>query len=1063
MIFSLFLFILVFFSVPVLNGPEKMTLVDEHREVDVTSSPREEQTTRDFSSRTEDVTNSDFVLRGSTTTTFPLRIENVTMTPLNPRLHDVVSINATIINETANLQSVMLHYQVNGSNWTNVSMLSLGNAVYTADIPPQPNGTVVNWFITATTTDNNTVSTEGIKNGGFETGTFGEWSSQYASVLNVLAHSGQYSARIGFVSFTTVSTGYIEQAVHVPTSMVKGLSFYMDYDDNKVVNVTIFYHDGTNSTHSVVAGYYWTRAYINGSEMNAGKTITAIRIEKPVVDGKYLFVDDVSLITLGSYVVNNGAAPVISNVTRSPINPSKTDTVNVSAIITDDYDEIDQVYLVYQVNGSGWIKNLMNNNSKSFYWSTIPVQGAGSVVEYYIEANDSDGNIANTLKFANGGFESGVLDPWYTYGGVLQDKTYMNEAKFVYSGQYGFKLSALTYNGTFYEAPAYLEQDVWIPVEEVSELSFYMKAIDKSYLVTVIYSDGSNSTFSFDPSSTWIKRTIKQSELLGGKIISTIRFETLQITDNPAAIDQIMLATYTVSDGFTPFIYDVTQSPTNPENNDTVIISATILEDNAVNSAMLFYRVNVNASWTTVPMSLLSGNNYFAQIPAQAVGTVVEYYINVTDVDGYSSRTPLYQYVVTDLTPPLILTLTRMPSLPTNIDDVTIAIQAYDTGTSIDQVTVSFQINEGAWQVVSATFNGTHYVAMIPAQSYGTNVTYFVIVRDTAGNEMYSSMDAYTVIDGIPPQILDVNFAPVNPTTHDTVTITAAIIDSESGIVSVNLSYQVNGGTWNIETMIEMNGTYIASIPSQSHGDVVSFYISARDLQGNVNMSSTFSYTVTDGRAPSIETIEQVPSDQITDADSVIIMASITDLESGIANVTLEHSINDTNNWISQVMAFNVTLGRYIGTIPAQPAGTTVYYRIIAFDQQGNSNTSMIMNYVVITTNPPTSTTTTTPPTTTTTTTPPTTNPPTSTTTTPPSTTSSDPVETTTTTSSDNSASTSSSSTSSNDQTSTTTSSNQNSLSPSAINTPGWEFYMILLVSTLFIVRRSRHRMKNTH
>ncbi len=838
-------------------GRELMPLIDNRNDMDeknaLTFSFEQDERKPDSA--------SSLTSNNATPTADAFRIASVTMSPKTPTLHDTVTINATIVNKTANLQAVMLHYQINGNNWTNASMTAVGNGVYTATIPPQPNGSTVNWYVSATTTDNKTVNTAGLKDGGFESGSLAYWEVQSAEILNVIPHSGQYAARIGVASFSTVSTGSVQQAIHIPTDMIKKLSFYINYDINKVVNVTIFYHDGSNSTHSVVAGYSWTQVSIDGNELSLGKTITAIRIEKPIVDYDYLFLDDVILETIGSYVVTNGAPPRISDVKHSPVVPSNGDVVNVTAIITDDYGSIDTVFLFYQVNGTGWTKLLMNGSNSGDYWATIPSQGTNSIVEYYIEANDTDGNVANTLQLVNGDFEDGTIDPWTRYGGSLQNKSFLNEAKFVYNGQYGFKLSELTYNGTFYEAPAWIQQNISIKVEDLSEISFYMKAIDKSYQVTVFYSDTTNSTFLFNPSSTWVKRTIPQADLLGGKMISAVRFETLETTDNPAAIDQIMLGTYTVSDGFTPVVLNVTRDPVNPGTNDVVTINATIFEDNALNSTTLFYRINGSA-WLTTPMTFVSGNLYSTQIPSQAMNSVVEYYINATDVDGYWSRTPTYQYVVQDLTAPIITAVEREPKLPKNVDNVSIIVTATDLESGIDLVTVSFQVESGNWQEILATFNGTHYVALIPKQSHAMNVTYFVIVRDLVGNEATSPLYSYVVLDGIPPQIMDITITPPNPSNYDEVTITTNVTDSDSGIANVTLEYATNDTNNWISQLMTYNTTqdlYSAVIPVQPDGTVVYYRIIARDWDGNVNTSTVQNYTVVASIPPTSTTTTTNP------------------------------------------------------------------------------------------------------------------------------------------------------------------------------------------------------------
>lgn len=58
--------------------------------------------------------------------------------------------------------------------------------------------------------------------------------------------------------------------------------------------------------------------------------------------------------------------------------------------------------------------------------------------------------------------------------------------------------------------------------------------------------------------------------------------------------------------------------------------------------ATLFYKVNTDAEWTSVPMTSSGGTTYDASIPAQPAGTVVAYYMALRDIFGQSSSiTPI--------------------------------------------------------------------------------------------------------------------------------------------------------------------------------------------------------------------------------------------------------------------------------------------------------------------------------------------------------------------------------------------------------------------------------------
>ena len=54
----------------------------------------------------------------------------------------------------------------------------------------------------------------------------------------------------------------------------------------------------------------------------------------------------------------------------------------------------------------------------------------------------------------------------------------------------------------------------------------------------------------------------------------------------------------------------------------------------ALDNAYCYYKVNNSNLWDSIPLSVVSGNDYSAQIPMQNSGTVVAYYLSLTDVYG---------------------------------------------------------------------------------------------------------------------------------------------------------------------------------------------------------------------------------------------------------------------------------------------------------------------------------------------------------------------------------------------------------------------------------------------
>jgi len=92
--------------------------------------------------------------------------------------------------------------------------------------------------------------------------------------------------------------------------------------------------------------------------------------------------------------------------------------------------------------------------------------------------------------------------------------------------------------------------------------------------------------------------------------------------------------------------------------------------------------------------------------------------------------------------------------------------------------------------------------------------------------------------------------------------------------------------------------------------------------------------------------------DSVMTNHNVTVSVNITDSESGVKNATLHCNINNSPTWTSIPMRYNSTSSLYHATIPRQPEGTWVKYKIIACDNAGNmaveDNAEQYYVYVVI-------------------------------------------------------------------------------------------------------------------
>ena len=199
-------------------------------------------------------------------------------------------------------------------------------------------------------------------------------------------------------------------------------------------------------------------------------------------------------------------------------------------------------------------------------------------------------------------------------------------------------------------------------------------------------------------------------------------------------------------------------------------------------------------------------------------------------------------------------------------------------------------------------------------------------------------------IDKKPPTIVSVLRFPETPNYHEPVTIIAQVIDEESGVESVILSYQVNSASWINVTMDLNDGLYVAEIPPQPYDTTVSYKVYAYDKADNLAISETYSYVVIDSYPPIISSIEHVPASPNYN-ETVTVFANVTEPPeaSGVKKVTLFYKTN--GDWQLTEMTLKANL--YTGIIPAFPYETVVRYKIRAFDNAGNWADSDVYSYPV--------------------------------------------------------------------------------------------------------------------
>jgi hypothetical protein len=132
---------------------------------------------------------------------------------------------------------------------------------------------------------------------------------------------------------------------------------------------------------------------------------------------------------------------------------------------------------------------------------------------------------------------------------------------------------------------------------------------------------------------------------------------------------------------------------------------------------------------------------------------------------------------------------------------------------------------------------------------------------------------------------------------------------------------------------IEAEGLISGSVGS--HYNYTAYDYSDR-IGARVNVTVQLSE---DNTGPFIHTPSRVPDSNVQPHQQVQVFVNVTDADSGVKNATLYYNLNDSQTWTPILMSYNYTSNACNATIPGQPYGTYVRFRIVAYDNMGNNAT----------------------------------------------------------------------------------------------------------------------------
>ncbi len=863
----------------------------------------------------------------------PPVISNVENNPANPTSSNVVSVSATITDSDGNITNAELHWGLSSGSLANtISMSVLSGDTYTSnsDIPAQTDGTTVYYEIQATddssdvtTSSENTYIVDDnpsvtILSEDFTICPASGWTVYSISGSNDWECASGYTQINAYWGDAAGNDWFISPSIDLNLYENEILTFssWTQWFDNSSTepNLSVKYSvnysgsgDPSSATWSDLSAslpaedsQIWTSSgEVNLSLISGSEVYIAFYYNSTSNNSEeceHWKIDDILIIGDAS---SSNIAPEISGISINPTSPTEEEDVTVSATIIDSDGTITSANIKWGTSTGNYPNTVsMTNTSGDTYSGVISAQAGGTTVYYIIEATD-------------------------------------DEPETTQSGENSFAFTAIPnelpeITNTSHSPTSPLETD---------DVTISATITDSDGTITSANIKWGTSTGNYPNTVSMTNSGDVYSGVISAQAGGTTVYYIIEATDDEPETTQSgeNSFSFNTTGNILPEISDVDFTPTDPESTESVGVSATITDsDGTITSANIKWGTSTGNYTNTVSMTN-SGDDYTGVIPAQADDTHVYFVIYTVDNDGGSAQSSENDYVVDDPNIlPEISDVDFIPTDPESTESVAVSATITDSDGTIASATIKWGTTSGNYNNnVTMSADNDVYSGMIPALSDGTHVYFVIYTVDNDGGSAQSSENDYVIDDpNILPEITDVGFTPTDPESTESVTVSATITDSDGTITTANIKWGTSTGNYtNTVSMTNSGDDYSGVISAQADGTEVFFVIEAEDNEVGITLSSELNYTVEDpeNQAPVISDVILDPSSP-TEDDNLVVSCIADDTDGAIESVVLKWK-RGTGDYTDVIMNFSG--GRYYGQIPKQSVGETIYFSIIAEDNEG--------------------------------------------------------------------------------------------------------------------------------
>ncbi len=367
---------------------------------------------------------------------------------------------------------------------------------------------------------------------------------------------------------------------------------------------------------------------------------------------------------------------------------------------------------------------------------------------------------------------------------------------------------------------------------------------------------------------------------------------------------------YTVGKSLT--ISSIATSPTEPNETNSVVVSANVLSATSLNSVKLFWGLTSTPT-TEVAMSTSGGNVYTATIPAQAVGVKVFYYISAANTTATETSTTTSYTVANSVAPTNLISENFSSCIPSDWVVYSVASNrnwecVNDAQVEVNGYNKNPDVASEDW-LITKNIDATTYKSLI--LSFKTKKQY----DDLTNTKQFTVLSSKNYLGSGDPKLATWTEISWTIPTQSTSFTTSG---------NINLPGSLEGSKFYVAYKYTSTGTTSGKAALWGIDDVL--------VVGTPT-------TPPANQAPAITAVLHTPANP-TVGQNVTYSASVTDPDGTVKSVSLLYGEDITS--LDQSATMTLQSGTTYTTSFAFPSATTLYYKVEATDNLDLDATSNV-------------------------------------------------------------------------------------------------------------------------